>query len=971
MTARQVRCLHATGPVGLWSSGRDAPQTPSTKGDNGDKRASIGRQDTSRDTPAVKDPWWKKILGRITSIGEGGNQSASLEPKSETSHNGTQPDHSASRLQEPSEAAEKYKQGARTESGHSAHAQQTNSLQHHGQSGGGQGGRTVATTTTEHFPGSQFATDTENPATPWKLESLRLRPNRNSQRINAPRRKYLNHRWRARLQVTANDYYTDSVEFLGKTATTLAGMQCHAVTSTFLSILRRFRSIHQIAILDDDMDVSELCRKYRPTLELLAARLHHPQVADGDLMDGLVSRGVRTNPDVVNYSKTLLHGDVITSTVEACHTRYRKSTFKLLGVADELKDCPSPVVAPIANLVRKRLDAIAEQALLENDSLTLLSFDKHEKDRVKRESRLPYAVFRMKRKGVDIANRWRHYEKRTHNLTKQLAAILPGIPKVYDMYGIRRVIKNPGEYSMHRVHNSFSESSVASTRVERDLADKRLDGRASSRREDVSGVRSRGSPDGVESTDDGQRLMRQMHSQSRSMTSSKHVTMKSEGPGHETGWAQRRSGDQDGVSFNPMPEASSSTSSSASPVTQATISSKQPERSDEFSEQSLLEELFPEVSSSQQPRDVDKGRKQYPKLALPKSRPVIRRDFVGPPHTFKQKVAESLQQQGEQIAVLQLTSCSTELTEVDFRRIIPKGKHLEGWRRDSDFYKVIAGRDPISLERLPFYYLLFKNTEAALAYQKNASRLHKLCALHQPSSSLSAIPPPKGFLEDGEDVAAAVTMYNLLPKNHPMSLNMLMQPYNPALRAVIQRGGYQPIEPSVDSKGKRIWRVLLHIEGWEPTPSDVFSAIAYDAFSQGTLNPLRNESSASLHRLRDVINLRMDSKLVSSNRPRAYGSFDHSGFWQATRGVAVYDDPEIQNMMGPAEDEASQRHMNQYVMNRVYNRWVLDFADGDTARRWSLRWHRKMFRAPSDSGGGDGEWQDNEEARICNTELLW
>jgi hypothetical protein len=63
--------------------------------------------------------------------------------------------------------------------------------------------------------------------------------------------------------------------------------------------------------------------------------------------------------------------------------------------------------------------------------------------------------------------------------------------------------------------------------------------------------------------------------------------------------------------------------------------------------------------------------------------------------------------------------------------------------------------------------------------------------------------------------------------------------------------------------------------------------------------------------------------------------------------------------------------MNQYVMNRVYNRWVLDFEDADTARRWSLRWHRRKFPVPPDSFGGDGAWKDNEEARICNTEVLW
>ncbi|EMD58314.1 hypothetical protein COCSADRAFT_104132 [Bipolaris sorokiniana ND90Pr] len=380
--------------------------------------------------------------------------------------------------------------------------------------------------------------------------------------------------------------------------------------------------------------------------------------------------------------------------------------------------------------------------------------------------------------------------------------------------------------------------------------------------------------------------------------------------------------------------------------------------SEEVSEQSLLEELFPEANSAPPPRPTKKSRDQYPRLELPKS--IIRPEPVGGPRRVEKRATEPFQQHREQIAVLQLTNCSTGLTEADFRRIIPKGKHLEGWRQDSDFYKVIPGRDPVSLERLPFYYLLFKNTEAALAYQKNASRLHKLSARYQPSSILSAIPPPKGFLEDGEDIGAAVASYNLLPKDHAMSLNVLMQPYNPALRLLIERGGYQPIAPGVDEKGNRIWRVLLHIEGYEPSASDIYIAICTDAYKQGSLVPLRNESQSSIHRLRDMINLKMSGKLISSSRPRAYGTFDHS--------VSPLTNAASSSIMGSAEEDRSAAQMNQEAMNRVYNRWVLDFEDEHSARRWCMRWHRKVFPEPS---GGDTSWKDNEEVRMCNAEVLW
>jgi hypothetical protein len=55
-------------------------------------------------------------------------------------------------------------------------------------------------------------------------------------------------------------------------------------------------------------------------------------------------------------------------------------------------------------------------------------------------------------------------------------------------------------------------------------------------------------------------------------------------------------------------------------------------------------------------------------------------------------------------------------------------------------------------------------------------------------------------------------------------------------------------------------------------------------------------------------------------------------------------------------------------MNRVYNRWVLDLEDEDSARRWSVWWHRRVLPELS---SGKGAWKDGEEARICNTEVLW
>jgi hypothetical protein len=379
---------------------------------------------------------------------------------------------------------------------------------------------------------------------------------------------------------------------------------------------------------------------------------------------------------------------------------------------------------------------------------------------------------------------------------------------------------------------------------------------------------------------------------------------------------------------------------------------------------SLLEELFPEASSNVQPA-VPEKRASYPKLDLPTSdtNPRIRLT-LSDARSEREKAIEAFQKSGEETTVLQLSNCSTALTEADFRRLIPRGLHIESWTREGEFYKIIAGRDPLSLERLPFYYLLFRSPASALAYQKNASRLSKLRALHQPSSIHSAIPSPRGFLEDGEDIDLVTSTFVLHPTGHTLDLRTVMQPYNRALRALIEAGGYAPIVPEVDDKGKKIYRVLIHIEGYEPSHWDLWQIFQRHAHAHGIIWPFRNEHASAVRRLRDVINLRTTSKLQAAVtvNPRAADSR------AAPHADAVeYEDAGIADMLRATQSE-SPTQVNQLVMNRVYNRWIVEFEDADAARRFAIMWHRVVLPDVKD---GKGAWREVEERRMVNAEFLW
>jgi hypothetical protein len=763
----------------------------------------------------------------------------------------------------------------------------------------------------------------------------------------------------AQTYTKARSAYRESIVQLGKTAEVLTDLPPRAVAPIASAILQQFRTLEQRET-KLDREIIKIAKKCKHVLRSLADGLAQLSVTD------------YTPPDFISSGTPATHW--IDRSLQTCRKGYQASTVALVNVANTLDGIRSPAVSPILTHVRNRLREIAEHAKLERDSDTasvlgqyshwklLYAEAKYSLTVIKQ----PVAVIRLE--VVDIERRFNKVLKDISSLGKEISLITPSSPRrrINKKYAGQaelpavntwapgaEVLRSDKIRSQTRVR--AAETAKVTESKKQHIAEKRKDRQATE--QVVSAARGTDSMDTyiTDKKHDGQRLTRQIHTQSRSMKSSEHLNINTEDGDHETSKAKKSS---ESKTKTPSKLSSKATFPSA---TAANALSKSAPRNDELSEQSLLEELFPEATSIPQPRYSEK-RDQYPKLELPDSTPIVRRELVDGARTSKEQLVDSFQSKGEQITVLQLTNCSTELTEADFQRLIPKGKHIEAWRRDGDFYKIIPGRDPLSLERMAFYYILFRDAEAALAYQKNASRLHKLSALHQPANIFSAIPPPKGFLEDGEDITAAVQSYNLLPTQHPLSLSVLMQPYNPALRALIERGGYQPIAPSTLSDGTRIWKVLLHIEGYEPTPSDLFKILSREAYKQGMTLPLRNESHSSIHRLRDIINLKTSVKPISSASPRAYSSFEHNN---KTVNETTYADPAIQSMLAGAEED-NENALNQLVMNRVYNRWVLDFEDEDSARRWALSWHRRVL-----PDHGKGGWREGEEVRVCNTEVLW
>lgn len=95
---------------------------------------------------------------------------------------------------------------------------------------------------------------------------------------------------------------------------------------------------------------------------------------------------------------------------------------------------------------------------------------------------------------------------------------------------------------------------------------------------------------------------------------------------------------------------------------------------------SLLEELFPE--EVQRRSEQRRAEREVPRLAFDQevSYPKYKKVTPGPYRSPNALKAENMMKaQPEETSVLVLRNASKSLSEEDFRRIIPKGKHIEGW----------------------------------------------------------------------------------------------------------------------------------------------------------------------------------------------------------------------------------------------------------------------------------------------------
>ncbi|KIV99797.1 uncharacterized protein PV09_08602 [Verruconis gallopava] len=326
---------------------------------------------------------------------------------------------------------------------------------------------------------------------------------------------------------------------------------------------------------------------------------------------------------------------------------------------------------------------------------------------------------------------------------------------------------------------------------------------------------------------------------------------------------------------------------------------------------SLYEQLFPEESQPYQHRpsaDAEVPRVPISDVADPALSPSAK-----PRAQPKSEQLASLYdaQQDRTKTVLVLRGASKSLTEDDFRRAVPRGKHIQEWTLRGEYERVIPVRDFWTLERTGDYYIVFKYAAAAEAFLQHARRVFSLMSAHTPDSLLSPLrPAPRGLLGDEiEDEVQLVRNFTLFTP----SMGFPLERARKGIKSeVLRRGGYpQALSGSLTPETPQ---VLLEMDGGNmPNWFQVRDAIARDGNRRGTPWTL----------LPGELGIRR----LEMKRP---GSED-----SGADGRDGEHDGDVDDAVLLAQDRVRQGRNGQ--------RWLVAFTERHEAQRFARTWHMRPF----------------------------
>lgn len=341
-------------------------------------------------------------------------------------------------------------------------------------------------------------------------------------------------------------------------------------------------------------------------------------------------------------------------------------------------------------------------------------------------------------------------------------------------------------------------------------------------------------------------------------------------------------------------------------------------------------------------------------------------------------------QHGSHSTVVVITAVSSSLVDSDFYRIISEGKYVEGWA--GGLVKVVQARDPLSLEPVGEYYLMFHSKPAAVAYTEEVRRLHELSRrlLHAPRSSgrrvargnLDAAPVQAQPLLTKEEEKAARSFTLCAPDSKPrMSVRMWTAG---TVSLLASRSDIADVVQSLQPEAETPAKVLVAVDGHYGglTFHELWLALRDDGRERGTpwvlkdadegimpvkLQPVRDRVTWRMLPRARTIPLHMDAEaaeragmLATSGAGRRRGSSTPGASTGVHLGEADFEGEEQGEgeEEGESEDEKDEDWGAERDESKVkgakdaeerFNRFVLTFTQPTAARQFVRGWHKRTI----------------------------
>lgn len=248
--------------------------------------------------------------------------------------------------------------------------------------------------------------------------------------------------------------------------------------------------------------------------------------------------------------------------------------------------------------------------------------------------------------------------------------------------------------------------------------------------------------------------------------------------------------------------------------------------------------------------------------------------------------------------------------------------HVNKYVIESNKMAVIPGRDPQTLEPQGYYFILFSTDAAARAYRHQMIRLHNVLRTHNKDSIMPSVPPPPGFVREGDDIHAIMQAYTIIPASQrDVTARILTRPLRPAVQRLIKDGGY----PETATRGSILEnKVLFWLDKGFPTIQAIRLLLSKDQKERNLQWKLSGDSS----------------EIIKLGESKAELSIDEAE--------------------SPLEDRPDPKNRRAQP-----SKWILAFQDSQEARRFVRSWHQRAietlhYHSP-----------DGEPSPRVSAELLW